>query len=162
MKIEGISLRLIDLQAWESVLPIFKTINPSFTKKQTSDLLKEMFSQGYRCAVAYHETRCVGVIGIWIQTKFYIGRHVEYDNFYVLPGYRRKGVGKMMLAFVNAFALEQGCLTAELKCDILEKKSQEFWEKLAFKTIGYCYQKSLVDLPAVTRLRPFLHKETND
>ena len=103
-----------------------------------------MSSQGYRCAAAFYEDRCIGVIGIWIQTKFYVGRHVEYDNFYVFPGYRRQGVGRMLLDYVNDFALEQGCLTAELNCDILEKRSQEFWEALGFKTIGHRYQKSLL------------------
>ena len=102
-----------------------------------------MISQGYRCAVARYEERCIGIIGFWIQTKFYVGRHIEYDNFFVRPNYRGMGIGHRLLEFVNSYAVEQGCIAAELTCDINEHDTKRFWEGQGFVKLGTRFQHRL-------------------
>ncbi|MEA3372706.1 MAG: GNAT family N-acetyltransferase [Campylobacterota bacterium] len=144
MKKHDIVIRLIESEEIPSLLPIISLINPSIPEKKLTVMLEEMVQSGYRCAATFEKERCVGVIGIWIHTKFYVGKHAEYDNVFLLPKYRKKGIGKKMLKFANGYAKAQGCVAAELSCDVLEKGSQKFWEKIGFDTIGYRYQKSLI------------------
>lgn len=141
---KDISVKLITHNEITTVLPLVAIINPSLSTKKVAALLEEMFVQGYQCVIAFYEDQCSGVIGLWIQTKFYVGKHVEYDNVYVMPGYRGKGVGKKMMKFVDYYAREQGCVAVELDCDILDKGNRKFWEKLGFEQIGHYYQKSLI------------------
>lgn len=144
MKQEQLSLQLISGEAIVSALPIFSHFYPSISKKNLSNLLREMSQQGYQCALASYAEEYIGVIGIWIQTKLYVGKHIEYDNFYIIPEHRGQGVGKKLLAFVAQYAREQGCIAAELTCDIDEEESKDFWEKQAFEVIGLRYQKMVI------------------
>ncbi|MDA3946962.1 MAG: GNAT family N-acetyltransferase [Helicobacteraceae bacterium] len=143
MKKQKLSVRLIKAEEIVSALPIFSSFYPSLSKKNLQAFLYEMAEQGYQCAIAYYKEQCIGVIGIWIQTKLYVGKHIEYDNFYVLPEYRGKGVGKKLLKFVDRYAKEQNCIAAELTCDIDEEESKDFWENQEFTVIGLRYQRDL-------------------
>lgn len=138
-----ISLRLIKADEIVSALPVFSRFYPSISKKNLLSLLHEMSEQGYQCAVAFDNEVSIGVVGIWIQTKLYVGKHIEYDNVYIVPEYRGQGVGKKLLAFVEQYAKAQHCIAAELNCDIDEEESKDFWEKQGFDVIGLRYQKRL-------------------
>lgn len=117
-------------------------------KEELTASLKEMHDQGYCCAVATYGGQAVGILGIWIQTKFYVGKHVEYDNFYVKPGYRGRGIGTKLLEYAEKYAISQGCVAAELSCDVVEERSREFWEKQHFTTVGYRYRKQFAVSPS--------------
>ncbi len=144
MKKHDISIRLVPQDEIALVILIFSVIHPTLPKQRLLRQLEEMMQQGYQCAMAFHKEHCIGVVGIWIQTKFYVGKHVEYDNFFVIPSYRGKGVGKKLLKFVDKYAREMGCISAELTCDINEHESRKFWEKRNFTPIGLRYQASLL------------------
>lgn len=73
---------------------------------------------------------------MWIQTKYYVGRYVEYDNVYVIPGYRGKEVGKKMIIFVNHYARGQKYVAAELNYDITSKGNRKFGGKLGLNRQG--------------------------
>ncbi|EQD69526.1 GCN5-related N-acetyltransferase, partial [mine drainage metagenome] len=36
--------------------------------------------QGYQCAGLYDDGRLIGICGLWILTKYYVGKHIEPDN----------------------------------------------------------------------------------
>ncbi len=133
---------MIESEAIGSVLPIFGIINPLLSETVIRNSLTEMYQQGYRCAVAHNGIQCIGIIGMWIQTKFYVGKHIEYDNFFVKPSFRGYGIGKALLEFVNAYAKEQGCIAAELTCDVMDEPGKVFWKENGFTMLGYRYQRT--------------------
>ena len=116
MKPDSLTIRFVDETEIPALFPIFTVINPS----NDAETLREMFGQGYRCAVAFEKWKYIGVLGVWIVTKFYIGKHVEYDHFFVR---------------------QQGCVAAELSCGINEVSSRELWAHLGFGVAGYRYRK---------------------
>jgi GNAT superfamily N-acetyltransferase len=144
MKKKDITIRFIQPDEIGLVIPIFSLINPSRSKKELTAMLDEMMKQGYQCAIAFYNEKCVGLIGMWILTKFYVGKHIEYDNFYVIPAFRHKGIGNQILELVNHYAKEQGCVAAELTCDMLDDEGKRFWVNLNHIAIGHRYQKSLI------------------
>lgn len=148
---DTVSFRLVGKEEIVSLLPILSVINPFLSEHVLKTQLGEMVEQGYRCAAAFEKERCVGVVGLWIQTRFYVGKHVEYDHLFILPAYRRRGIAAGLLRFVDAYALGQGCVAAELLCDIAEETSRRFWEKLGFETIGFRYQKRLRRNPSASK-----------
>jgi len=138
-----LTLKLIEGEAIVSALPHFSRFYPALARKKLRGLLEEMGSQGYRCALACYGENCVGIVGIWVQTKLYVGRHIEYDNVYILPEYRGQGVGRKLLAFVEAYGRQQQCVAAELTSDIDEEESRDFWESQGFEPVGLRYRKDL-------------------
>ena len=150
MKLDTMTFRLVHEEEMTLLLPILSLITPFRSEEALTAALQEMFGQGYRCAAAFDGTRCIGVVGLWIQTKFYIGRHVEYDHLFILPPYRRRGIGERLLQCVDRYALERGCIAAELICDITEERSRRFWESHRFETVGTRYRKRFVRNPPET------------
>ena len=126
------------------ILPLVQMLNnykiPVETLKRR---LQDMLMDGYQCLGAYDKEELIGICGVWVLNKLYIGRHLEPDNVFVLPEYRSSGVGKLMLDQVLNYALEIGCNTTEINCYINNEKGIQFWNNQGYKAIGYHMQKVL-------------------
>jgi GNAT superfamily N-acetyltransferase len=126
------------------ILPLVQMLNnykiPVETLKRR---LQDMLMDGYQCLGAYDKDELIGICGVWVLNKLYVGKHLEPDNVFVLPEYRSSGVGKLMLDRVLSYALEIGCNTSEINCYINNDKGIQFWDSQGYKAIGYHMQKVL-------------------
>ena len=126
------------------ILPLVQMLNNYKVPVETlKKRLQDMLMDGYQCLGAYDKEVLIGICGVWILNKLYVGKHLEPDNVFVLPEYRSSGVGKLMLDQVLNYALEIGCNTAEINCYINNEKGVRFWNKQGYKAIGYHMQKVL-------------------
>ena len=126
-----------------SVVPLLRILNPAIPEGMLRERLGEMVSQGYKCAGAYSGDRIIGICGMWILTKVYVGRHLEPDNVIVLEECRSTGVGRRLLAWVHDYARAQGCVATELNCYLGNGKAQDFWAREGYRKIAVHYQKLL-------------------
>ncbi len=139
----SIEIRLIPREQIQSIIPLVKLLNPGLPETILKSRLDEMIAQGYRCAGLYREAKLIGICGLWIMTKFYVGKHIEPDNFFILTEYRRQGFGQKLLEWVYQYGLAQGCVASELNCYITNETGNAFWQQEGFSKIGYHYQKHL-------------------
>jgi GNAT superfamily N-acetyltransferase len=138
-----ITIDLIPDENIFSVLPLLRILNPAIPEGMLRERLTEMVSQGYKCAGAYSGDRIVGICGMWILTKVYVGRHLEPDNVIILEAYRSRGVGRRLMAWVHDYARSKGCVATELNCYLGNGKAQDFWERGGYRKIAVHYQKLL-------------------
>tara|TARA_R110002072_G_scaffold271474_2_gene431472 strand:- start:10798 stop:11244 length:447 start_codon:yes stop_codon:yes gene_type:complete len=138
-----VKIELIESDDIHKIIPLLNTLDRSLTVETLKNRLTEMTHQGYQCVGMYNESKLIGICGIWIITKYYIGRHIEPDNMVFLPEYRSKGLGKKMMNWIYQYANSKGCLASELNCYIPNKRGQEFWEKEGYEQVAYHYQKKL-------------------
>ena len=126
------------------ILPLVQMLN---NDKIPAEILKkrlqDMLLDGYQCMWAYDKELLIGICGVWLLNKLYVGKHVELDNVFVLQEYRSSGVGKLMLDRVFEYALEIGCEASEINCYIRNERGIQFWNNQGYKTIGYHMQKVL-------------------
>jgi GNAT superfamily N-acetyltransferase len=134
-------IRLISIHDLATILPLIRQLNPAIPEATLANRLEEMKTQGYRCAGFYLDEELIGICGLWIMTKFYAGKHIEPDNVFILPEYRRLGYGKQLLAWVYEYGKSLGCIASELNCYISNETGNTFWEQEGFAKIGYHYQK---------------------
>jgi GNAT superfamily N-acetyltransferase len=139
-------IKLIPTDNLISILPLVQFLNPTLPASLLETRLQDMASQGYQCAGLYLDGQLIGICGLWIMTKFYIGKHIEPDNVFILPEYRRQEFGKKLLAWVYDYGLSQGCIASELNCYVDNETGNIFWEQEGFAKIGYHYQK-LIESP---------------
>jgi len=139
-------IKLIDPEAIHSIIPLLNVLNPNISDEILSDRLIEMVSQGYQCVGVYDQEKLVGICGLWILTKYYVGKHIEPDNMVFLPEYHSKGLGQRLMQWIYNYGRNQGCIASELNCYCANTKGQAFWEKQGYQMIAYHYQKTL--LPA--------------
>ncbi len=136
-------IKLIQKYKLVSIIPLIQLLNPNVPETTLTIRLEEMIAQGYQCAGLYLDKQLIGICGIWIMTKFYIGKHIEPDNVYILPEYRKLGFGKRLLEWVQEYGKAQGCTASELNCYVNNETGNRFWEQEGFAKIGYHYQKPL-------------------
>ena len=88
------NIELINFEDIDSIFPFLQMSNPNIEIETLRLRVSEMIGQGYQCVGAFEKNNLIAVCGIWIITKYYIGKHIEPDNMIVLPEYRSKGLGK--------------------------------------------------------------------
>ncbi|MEQ1544285.1 GNAT family N-acetyltransferase [Methyloglobulus sp.] len=141
--VASIEIKLIASDQIFSIIPLLQTLNSSISEAILHDRLNEMVDQGYQCAGVYSDNKLIGICGLWIITKYYVGKHIEPDNMLILEEHRSKGLGKQLMAWVYDYAKSQGCIASELNCYVTNEKGQQFWENEGYKRIGYHYQRPI-------------------
>ncbi len=126
------------------IIPLLNILSPSLPDEVLRERLSEMVTQGYKCVGIYDGDQLIGICGIWILTKYYVGKHIEPDNMVFLPEYRSKGLGKELMSWVYEYGLKQGCVASELNCYLTNKSGQKFWKQEGYEPIAYHYQKKLL------------------
>lgn len=144
---QATEIKLIPKDKLISIIPLIQLLNPSLPQTLLQNRLEEMASQGYQCVGLYLNKQLIGICGLWIMTKFYVGKHIEPDNVFILPEFRRQGLGKQLLQWVYEYGKAQGCIASELNCYVINETGNAFWEQEGFAKIGYHYQRLLTDEP---------------
>lgn len=134
---------LIPRQDMHSIIPFLQLLNPELELSLITERLEDMCTKGYECLGVYDEERLIGVCGIWVLTKIYVGRHIEPDNVCIHPDYRNKGIGEQMIAWVEDYGRKQGCIASELNAYVNNSKGHKFWMNCGYKVLGFHFQKQL-------------------
>ena len=133
-------IRLIPGQEIKTIIPLVHLLN-GVDETILLQRLEVMMQNNYQCVGVYDKDKLIGISGIWTLTKFYIGKHIEPDNVVILPEYRNKGIGELMMKWIKNYAKEQNCEAIELNAYVENTKGVEFWKKNGFYIRGHHFQK---------------------
>lgn len=126
-----------------SILPLLQQLNVDLDAEIIIQRLDEMVLRGYECLGVYDKEKLIGICGIWILTKIYVGRHIEPDNVTIHPDYRNKGIGEKMMEWVDEYAKSKGCIASELNAYVRNNNGHRFWMNQGYKILGFHFQKTL-------------------
>ena len=133
--------RLIPKAEMDVILPLVQLLNPTLSPELLQSRLNEMKSQDFECAGVYEGEKLIAVAGLWLNTRFYSGKTLEPDNVVIHPDYRSKGVGKLLMDWIYAYASRLGCETVELNAYVTNERAHKFWFNQGFKVLGFHFQK---------------------
>ena len=134
--IDNMTIRMIPVEDLFSIIPLLRVLNNTIPELLLRERLGEMIGQGYQCAGLYDDGRLIGICGLWILTKYYVGKHIEPDNVVILEEYRCRGLGKRLMEWVHEFAKSQGAIAIELNCYLSNEKGNAFWEREGYRKIA--------------------------
>lgn len=137
------TIRLLNTDELHTILPFLQMLNENTSADIIESRLEEMESNNYRCVGVYDADKLIGISGIWILTKHYVGKHIEPDNVIIHPDYRSQKIGELLFQWIFNYAHEQGCLASELNCYVQNHKGIRFWINQGYRIIGYHMQKLL-------------------
>ncbi|MFZ2726775.1 MAG: GNAT family N-acetyltransferase [Methylococcaceae bacterium] len=136
-----ITIRFIEPVYIHEVIPLLMELNPSIDEITLQQRLNAMLAQGYQCVGIFDNDYLIGISGLWLLVKYYIGRHIELDNVYLKAAYRNQGIGRQLVAWIDEYAKAQGCVGAELNCYLTNIDGHRFWEGLGYEKIAFHFQK---------------------
>lgn len=134
-------IKFIEEQDQGEIVPFLQKLDTSIPVETLKARLESMFQNAYKCIGIYHGSKIIGISGLWILTKYYIGKHVEPDNVYILPEYQGKGLGRELMEWIFNYAKSIGCKGSELNCYTKNESAQKFWKSQGYQMVGYHYQK---------------------
>jgi len=135
--------QLIAAQKMEIILPFLQLLNPDLSPLIIKKRLNDMLANGYQCLGVFEHEKLIGICGIWILHKIYVGKHIEPDNVIIHPDYRNKGIGEKMMQWVAQFAKENNCEALELNAYLSNEKGRKFWEENKYIALGVHFQKKI-------------------
>jgi GNAT superfamily N-acetyltransferase len=136
--------KIIDKKDIHSVIPLVKKLNrDKFSEETLKTRFSEMVSQNYECAGIYDGETLIGVSGLWFCTRHYAGRSMEVDHVYIEDAYRKKGLGQQFFKWLYGYAIEKGCVIAELNTYVSNAPSHKFYYKEGFDILAFHFLKKL-------------------
>ncbi|MGB6152903.1 MAG: GNAT family N-acetyltransferase [Pricia sp.] len=136
-----VTIRFIDKEKIDSIIPLLRQLNANISEDVLRNRLKNMVLQGYQCVGVFDADNLIGISGIWVLHKYYIGKHIEPDNVCILPEYQGKGIGGMLMKWIYEYGKSIGCEASELNCYTGNKAGQRFWKEQGYEIVGYHYRK---------------------
>ena len=141
-----IEFRFIKNENIHSIIPLLQVLNKKISEEVLKTRLDDMIKQSYQCIGIFDDKQLIGICGIWILTKYYVGKHIEPDNIIILPEYRNKNIGKKLMIWIDEYAKENDCEASELNCYINNTKAHKFWEQEGYEVIALHYQKKFENI----------------
>ncbi len=134
---------LIAKQDMLTIIPLLQVLNDKIGEEILKERVSEMVAKGYECVGVYDGEKLIGICGLWILVKYYVGRHIEPDNVMLLPEYRGQGIGEKMMEWVYEYGRSKGCIASELNCYTSNTGGQKFWTNEDYKIVGFHYQRKI-------------------
>ncbi|MCE3255650.1 MAG: hypothetical protein K0R25_1144 [Rickettsiaceae bacterium] len=131
------------LQEMLQQFPLLKQLNPKLKKKDYEQMLKAMTKNGYRMIGAFDRENCVGLSGVWVNTKIWCGKYIEPDNVVVDKNYRSKGVGKLLIDWIIEEGKNLGCKTSTLDSYVANSKSHSFYFREGYVVNGFHFYREI-------------------
>ncbi|QCW99814.1 GNAT family N-acetyltransferase [Aggregatimonas sangjinii] len=138
-------INIIPENRLESILPLVDLLNNgAIPYELLRERLQHMIAMGsYKCIGIYEADELIGICGVWILNKFYVGKHIEPDNVFIKKKYRNQGVGHLLMEWLFEYAKEIDCLASKVNCYVENKKGNVFWESHGYQTVAFHKSKKI-------------------
>ena len=141
VKPRKITLRELKPAEIPAIFPLVQMHNPKVTKARFTASLKDMLPLGYRALAAFDGEHMVAVSGFWLRTRFWCGRQLDIDNFFVHPEYRGAKLGQKMVQWLEARALKEKCELIVLDAYADAFLAHRFYHREGFVATGTHFTK---------------------
>lgn len=133
-------MEILELTTLEDMLGTYEVLTelyPSLSLEQYREELRFMVQHNYSQIAVLEQQVFVGVSGLWLGNKLWCGKYLEIDNIVVSEKTRSKGVGKMMVDFIEKKARELGCNMVALDSYTTNFKAHKFFYNQGFTPKGF-------------------------
>lgn len=133
-------MELIELTTVEEMLSTYEVLTelyPSLDLAAYRNELMFMVQHNYTQVVVKEKEAILGVSGVWIGNKLWCGKYLEIDNIVVTAKTRSKGVGKLMVDFLEKKARDLGCSMMALDSYTSNFEAHKFFYNQGFAPKGF-------------------------
>ena len=126
------------------VSPVLLQLRPAFDEAGLIAQIAQQRRAGYRVAYVESDGKVLCVAGFVVGTKLAWGKHVYVDDLVTAEGERSKGAGAAIIAWLKAYAREQGCTQLHLDSGVQRFAAHRFYLREGFDIASHHF--SITDL----------------
>ncbi len=123
--------------------PLIRQLNPDLSKTVFTRRLQIMVKNGYRAIAAVEGKKILGTSGFWTGTRFWCGDYIEPDNIVVDQSQRSKGVGKLLMQWMEKEAKRLTCDIVMMDSYTHNTASHRFYFREGYIIKGFCFVKDM-------------------
>lgn len=115
-----------------------------YSKHNNDSFNKVIKSKNNFIYVAEDKNKVIGFVTFSVRLVIRYPKPIaELDELFILPEYRRKGVGNMLMCKVLSKAKELNCHRLFIETHYKHEAAHKFYESLGFTNYGYHFIKDL-------------------
>lgn len=133
-------MKVTELTSVEEMMVTYEVLTelyPSLTREEYVNELTFMIQHNYTQVVVMENEQCLGVSGVWIGNKLWCGKYLEIDNIIVSEKIRSKGVGKLIVEYLEEKAKSLECNMMALDSYTTNFKAHKFFYNQGFSPKGF-------------------------
>jgi GNAT superfamily N-acetyltransferase len=116
---------------------VIAELRPHVKREAFLPVVRAMEQNGFRLAFIRNDSRVVAVAGYRVSTNLFYGKHLYVDDLVTSDAERSKGHGRVLLAWLRALALEQGCAAFHLDSGVQRKRAHAFYLREGMNLSSY-------------------------
>jgi GNAT superfamily N-acetyltransferase len=137
-------VELESVSALKQAFPLIKQLRPHLDEERYFDLLADMIPEGYRMFAVREGEALLAVAGIAVTANLYHDRHVWVYDLVTDEGVRSRGVGRLLLEYIETFARERGCKRVSLASGFQRTDAHRFYEeRMGYDRVSYIFTKEI-------------------
>jgi GNAT superfamily N-acetyltransferase len=122
---------------------VMAELRPHVAREQFLATVRAMQKDGLRLACIRDGGKVVAVAGYRLSTNLFCGRHLYVDDLVTADAERSKGHGKVLLAWLRALAVTEGCEVFHLDSGVQRKRAHQFYLREGLDLAGYHFSERL-------------------
>jgi GNAT superfamily N-acetyltransferase len=140
-----INIEILPQSDYYKIVPLTLQLSPELKEELILQRLEEMKTTGFNIIGANDklDDTLMAISGFWVNTKLYSGRYLEIDNFVVGANHRGKGLGKLMVDWMENYAKSINCQMIMLDAYIINTEAHKFYEREGFTKKGFHFLKAI-------------------
>jgi GNAT superfamily N-acetyltransferase len=142
-KVELIDVGRGDPRLVDDLLAVLVELRPHLTADSLTEAYERGYGEGLRFLAAYAEGACVGVAGWRIVHNTSSGRKLYVDDLVTASDRRSGGVGRALLAELEARARAAGCTVLDLDSGTQRRDAHRFYHRESLTVRSFHFAKEL-------------------
>lgn len=129
-----LSVRNAEIKDTETIAELSSQLGYKSADNIIRERLRAILSDDENCVfVAIESEKVVGWIHGFYSQRIESDAFIEIGGLVVDTDYREQGIGKLLVAKINAWSLTKGCKKVRVRCNTIRKETHIFYEKLGFE-----------------------------
>jgi GNAT superfamily N-acetyltransferase len=134
--------QLTSEQEIRDAFPVMNQLRTHLSEDLFYELFLQMQKEGYTLFANYNADKIVALAGFAMLTNLYDGKHVYLYDLITDHEERSKGYGEELLAFLEAFAVQNNCNCVALSSNVNRLDAHRFYEeKMHYEKPSYVFKK---------------------
>jgi GNAT superfamily N-acetyltransferase len=117
--------------------PVMRQLRPQLERDEFVERVKSQQEAGYRLAYCEVSSGPACVAGFRIGENLAWGRFLYVDDFVTSETERSRGLGRVMLTWLRAYARSNGCVQLHLDSGQQRKRAHQFYQREGMAANSY-------------------------